>query len=178
MGSVLDRTEEIRQEQEGSPRKAYCSEKKLATHQDKGMIIMAEKLLERTYNVPLRKEWLKVPRYKRAKKASVALQQFLEKHMKVERVIIGKFLNEEVWKHGMRNPPHHVKVNVIKKDDVCKAELFGKELKFEEKKDKEAKKEGKGKLADLKEQLTDKIKKTDKEAKEESSEETKKAKKE
>ena len=40
-----------------------------------------EIVLERTYNVPLRKEWLKVPKYKRAKKAVTALRQFLVKHM-------------------------------------------------------------------------------------------------
>ena len=49
-----------------------------------------EKTLERTYNVPLRKEFLKVPKYKRAKKAVKALKQFLAKHMKSDNVKIGK----------------------------------------------------------------------------------------
>ena len=33
----------------------------------------------REYNVPLRKEWLKVPVWKRAKKASKALREFFRK---------------------------------------------------------------------------------------------------
>ena len=48
-----------------------------------------ETILERTYNVPLRKEFLKVPKYKRAKKAVTALKQFLVKHMKSDNIKIG-----------------------------------------------------------------------------------------
>ena len=85
-----------------------------------------ENTLERTYNVPLRKEFLKVPKYKRAKKAVKALKEFLVKHMKSDNVKIGKYLNDEIWKHGIKNPPHHVKVNAVKdKDDLVTAELVG-----------------------------------------------------
>ncbi|MCX6707955.1 MAG: 50S ribosomal protein L31e [Candidatus Woesearchaeota archaeon] len=98
-------------------------------------------VLERTYIIPLRREWLKVPRYKRAKKASTAVREFLAKHMKLDNVKIGNGLNMELWKHGMKNPPHKIKVSVIKEDDgTVKAELFGKkyiEHKAPEKKDEE-----------------------------------------
>jgi len=81
---------------------------------------------ERTYNVPLRREFLKVPRYKRAKTAMNALKRFLSRHMKSEEVYIGRRLNQEVWKRGMKNPPHHVKVDVVKEDDgKVFAELSG-----------------------------------------------------
>ena len=40
-------------------------------------------MFEREYIVPLRREWLKVPTYKRANKAVKALKQFIAKHMKV-----------------------------------------------------------------------------------------------
>ncbi len=87
-------------------------------------------VLERTYNVPLRKEWLKVPKYKRAKKAITALKQFLIKHMKSDNIKIGKYLNEAIWQRGMRNPPHHIKINAIKDDKgLVKAELIGKPIK-------------------------------------------------
>jgi len=97
--------------------------------------------LERTYNVPLRKEYRKVPKWKRTKKAVKALKQFLGKHMKSDDVKLGTKLNEEMWKHGIRNPPHHVKVNVTKdKEGVVKAELFGaKEEKKASKKEEKAK---------------------------------------
>ena len=88
----------------------------------------AEKTLERTYNVPLRKEYMKAPRWNRTKKAVTALRQFLVKHMKSENVLLSKELNEELWKRGIQNPPHHVKVKVMKDDKgVVKADLFAVE---------------------------------------------------
>ena len=82
--------------------------------------------LERIYNVPLRREWLKAPKWNRTKKASKALKEFLQKHMKSDNVKIGKYLNEYLWKHGIKNPPHHAKV-VAKKDStgVVMVELEG-----------------------------------------------------
>lgn len=99
------------------------------------MMIMADKVekIERTYTIPLRREFLKVPKYKRAEKASRAVREFLVKHMKCPTVSIGKHLNEALWVHGMRNPPSRVKVTVIKQDQKVIAELFGKEIKLEEK---------------------------------------------
>jgi len=82
--------------------------------------------MERTYIIPLRKGWLKAQRYKRAKKAINTLKEFLKKHMKSEDVRLGTFLNLEIWKHGIKNPPSRVKVNVVKDDKgVVRAELFG-----------------------------------------------------
>jgi len=99
---------------------------------------MVEK--ERIYVIPLRREFLKAPRYKRSRKAISAIRQFVSKHMKTDDVKIGPYLNLEVWKHGKKNPPHKVKVRtyVDKKDDkeFVKVELFGapEEVKEEEKK--------------------------------------------
>ncbi len=88
----------------------------------------AEKNEERTYNVPLRKEYLKVPNWKRTEKAVVAMKKFLSRHMKSEDVRLGKDVNEKIWQHGIKNPPHHVKVTVRKDaDGVVRAELFGME---------------------------------------------------
>ncbi|MBI4140505.1 50S ribosomal protein L31e [Candidatus Woesearchaeota archaeon] len=98
--------------------------------------------IERTYTIPLRKEWLKAQKYKRAKKAIAGLRKFLQRHMKSENVLLGTHLNLEIWKHGIRNPPSRVKVNVTKDDKgVVKAELFG--IKIDEPKKEEAKKEEK-----------------------------------
>ena len=101
-----------------------------------------EKPIERTYNVPLRKEFLKVPKHKRAKKAVTALKQFLVKHMKSENIKVGAYVNKEIWKRGIKSPPHHVKVNVTKdKEGLVNAELVGApvETPKEEKETKEAK---------------------------------------
>lgn len=102
--------------------------------------------LERSYNIPLRKEFMKVPRYKRAKKAATALKEFLLKHMKGEDVKIGKNLNMEIWKRGIRNPPHHIKVNAVKGDDnIIKAELLGKKYEEKTKEERDAEKKQKKK---------------------------------
>jgi large subunit ribosomal protein L31e len=128
--------------------------------------------IERVYNVPLRKEWLKKPKYVRAKKAARALREFLVKHMKSEDVKIGKRLNQELWKHGMKNPPHHVKLTAIKDDKgVVRAELIG--FKYEE--FKKEKKEEKGKLQETIEKIRGKA---GKQKKEEKAEEKKEAKEE
>ncbi|MDO8656399.1 MAG: 50S ribosomal protein L31e [Nanoarchaeota archaeon] len=83
-------------------------------------------VLERTYNVPLRREYQKAPRWKRTEKAVVGLRQFLGKHMKSEKVLLSTTLNNLLWKHGIKNPPHHVKVTAVKdKEGVVHAELFG-----------------------------------------------------
>ncbi|MCX6709460.1 MAG: 50S ribosomal protein L31e [Candidatus Woesearchaeota archaeon] len=94
---------------------------------------------ERTYNIPLRRDWLHVPRYKRAKKAVKATKEFLVQHMKsdLKNIRLGKYLNEELWKHGIKNPPHHIKVVVSKDSEgIVRAELSGapKEEKKAEKK--------------------------------------------
>ena len=77
--------------------------------------------LERAYNVPLRKEWLKVQRYKRTQRAVKALKQFMVRHMKSEDVKIGPFLNEHMWKHGIKNAHKF-------EDGRVHVELEGKEM--------------------------------------------------
>ena len=94
--------------------------------------------LERTYIVPLRKDWLKAPKYRRAKRAVNSLKTFLVRHMKSEDVRLGTSVNLEIWKHGIKCPPSRVKITVVKDDKgVVRAELFGvpiKQEKTEEKK--------------------------------------------
>ena len=95
-------------------------------------------VLERVYNVPLRREFQKVPIYKRTKKAVTALKQYIEKHMKSEDVRIGIHANQLLWKDGIKNPPHHIKVNAVKDDKgtvrVELVELTGRAKREEEKK--------------------------------------------
>jgi len=94
--------------------------------------------IERVYIIPLRRAFLNVPKYKRAKKAASAVRIFIAKHMKSEEVKIGRYLNEKLWEHGIKNPPHHVKV-IAKKDDKGKVtvELPTIPKKAEKKKIKE-----------------------------------------
>lgn len=109
-------------------------------------------ILEREYIIPLRREWLKVPEYKRANKAVKAIKQFLVRHMKIYDRDLGKIkinilLNNELRFRGMRKPPSKIKVKARKfDDDTVRVELveIPKIIKYKlerEKKKKEAVKE-------------------------------------
>lgn len=117
--------------------------------------------MERTYIIPLRKEWQKAPIYKRTKKAAAATKAFLQKHMKTANVKLGRHLNMKLWSQGYRHPPHKVEVSVeIVKDkdgDYAYAELVG--VKKETlKKTKEEKKTGiAGKLEELRGKDNEKV---------------------
>jgi large subunit ribosomal protein L31e len=78
---------------------------------------------EKILTVPLRKEFLKAPKYARTKKAVNVLRSFLEKHLKKE-VKIGKHLNLEMWKNGRKNPPGKIKVRIDEIEDYVVAELI------------------------------------------------------
>lgn len=103
--------------------------------------------LERTYTIPLRKEWLKSPKYKRAKKAVNTVKSFLKRHMKAEEknIRIGKHLNLALWEHGIKNPPHKIRITAVKDDaGVVRAEIVGapkEEIPAPEKKPEKKKEE-------------------------------------
>lgn len=139
---------------------------------------------KKTYIIPFRKAWFKVPKYRRAVKSIRAIKEFIKKHTKETDIRIGKYLNLEVWSRGRKNPPHKVHVNAIpveitdKKKKVTrhiKVELVGApEEKIEEKKEekketlekvveKEEKKETKEKEETPKEEKKKEIKKPKKE---------------
>ena len=85
--------------------------------------------MEKTFIIPLRKEYQKAPMYKRTKRAVSATKIFLQKHMKTDNIKLGRHLNMKLWKDGYKNPPHKVEVSVeLIKDpegDYVYAELVG-----------------------------------------------------
>jgi len=117
--------------------------------------------LERTYTIPLRREWEKAPRYKRANRAAKAVKEFLAQHMKIrdrdlKKVKIEKWLNMHLWEKGIRKPPARVKVKAIFDNGIVRAELAElpgrarylqqkgeKKKKLDEKTKKEEKKDAK-----------------------------------
>ena len=102
--------------------------------------------IERTYTVPLRREFLKAVPKKRANRAVKAVRQFLEKHMKSDKIKLDDSINLEIWKHGISNPPSKVKINATKDANAeVRATLFG--VKKEEPK-AEPKSAGKEKLSE------------------------------
>lgn len=100
--------------------------------------------LERIYNIPLRREWEKAPRYKRAKKAVKAVKEFLVRHMKVydrdlEKIKIGRWLNMHIWERGIRKPPTMIKIKATKDGDVVRVELVELPKKAKREEEKKAK---------------------------------------
>jgi|TARA_Y100000310_G_scaffold181354_1_gene181281 ribosomal protein L31E len=71
-------------------------------------------VLERMYNIPLRREFQKVAKWRRTEKAVSSLRSFISKHMKSDNVVLSKYVNQSLWKNGIKNPPHHLKVNASK----------------------------------------------------------------
>src|SRR3990167_2289697 len=126
-------------------------------------------VLERVYNVPLRKEYMKAHNWKRTPKAVKALREFISKHMKSENVVIEKYANQLLWKNGIKNPPHHIKVNAVKDDKgkvmVELVDLPGK-AKREDAKLKELEKKAKEKKEEKKPDEKIETVKTEKETKE------------
>jgi large subunit ribosomal protein L31e len=85
-------------------------------------------ILQREYIIPLRREILKVPAYKRARRAIKAIKAFIAKHMKIEdrevkKVKIDRWLNEEIWFRGIKKPPVKIKVIAKKYLDYTTVEL-------------------------------------------------------
>jgi len=123
-------------------------------------------ILERVYNVPLRREYLKVANWKRTKKAVKALREFIVKHMKSENVILSNYVNKELWKHGIKNPPHHIKISA-KKDEKGKVMVELAELPAKAKRELE-----KQKAADEKKEDKKKAEETSKKPEEKKEEKT------
>ena len=123
--------------------------------------------LERTYNVPLRKEAQKVPKYKRTQKSIIALRQFLARHMKSEDIRLSGFLNVFLHRHGRKNPPHHIEVKARKdKDNVVFVELAQGDIFFKKEEPKKKEKEHKIEVAKEEKQKEEKILKQEEEKKE------------
>ena len=103
--------------------------------------------LEREYTIPLRKEWAKVPRYKRTNKAVKGIKEFLVRHMKIrdrdlKKVKINISLNEILWQRGIKKPPAKIKVKAIQEGENIKVSAVNlpDKIKFKEKKREETEK--------------------------------------
>jgi len=88
-------------------------------------------------NVNIRKEILKVPVYRKAKKAIAAIKKFVKKNTRLDNISIGKYLNMEITKNGMKNPPVKYTLRLEKSEDKVNVELAS--APKEEKKEKEKK---------------------------------------
>jgi len=109
---------------------------------------MAEKKttekLERTYIIPVRKDTIKVERWRRAKRAMNFIRAFMKRHMKSDNIKMGQELNEFVWARGGKYVPNKVEIYAVKEDGIVRMNLKGAPLpKIGEKEENEKKKEEK-----------------------------------
>jgi len=85
--------------------------------------------IEKEYVIPLRSQVMKVPRYKRAKKAIRTIREFLVQHMQIrdrdlKKIRLDKYLNQMIWSRGIQTPPHKIKVKAIKEGDIVRVEAY------------------------------------------------------
>jgi len=134
--------------------------------------------IERIYTIPLRKEWLKAPKYRRAKRTIRAIKEFLVKHMKIydrdlDKIKVDPWINKAIWSRGIKNVPHKIIVKAIKEDDEVRTELislprnfksedefFKKKIEKEKKREMENKKKAEDKRKAL-EKLAEEKKKAE-----------------
>jgi large subunit ribosomal protein L31e len=137
----------------------------------------------REYVIPLRKEWQKVAKYKRTRRAVNEIKAFIARHMKVadrdvEKVKLDVYLNNELWFRGCKKPPAKIKVKAKREGENVLVELIDmpnkwKFLKARQEKIHKKVEEKKIKEQEKKEEKTDEEKKVEEEKKEEEKEKAK-----
>jgi len=91
---------------------------------------------ERIYNVPLRKDWIKVPRNKRARKSISTIRMFLKRHMKGEKIVISQGINHAIWYRGIERPPGKIKIRASKDSEGTVSARLPDEAEMKGKQDK------------------------------------------
>ncbi len=76
-------------------------------------------MIERIYTLRFHRI-KKTPRTKRAAKAMRYLRQFVQRHMKVERVFIQEEVNEALWSRGIQKLPARLRIKAEKEDKDAK----------------------------------------------------------
>ena len=79
-------------------------------------------VLEREYVINLKRKFIDAPQYRRTPKAIRELKRFIARHMKVydkdlSKILLDRYLNEEMWHRGIRKPTGKIRVKVKKLED-------------------------------------------------------------
>jgi large subunit ribosomal protein L31e len=129
-------------------------------------------MVERIYNIPLRRDVVMSPKWRRSKKAINVIQAYLVKHTKVSNIKLSRWINEAVWEKGGKNPPGKItlKVSIDKEKNIARAELAEMPKKANRKLELKKKEEDKAKKV---EEKKPKIEEPEEEQKEEKKEENK-----
>ncbi len=71
-----------------------------------------ENVKEVIYNIPLKRVWIASVK-SRSPRAIKLLRSFLQKHLKVEDIIISNEVNERIWGRGIEKPPRRIRVKAV-----------------------------------------------------------------
>jgi large subunit ribosomal protein L31e len=126
-------------------KEAPKTEKKVEAKSKKEKVVVSE---EQVYTIPLRGKFRHAARYKKTPKAIKSIKEFLVRHMKVydrdlSKIKLDNNVNEFIWGRGIKNPPHKIKVKVVKEGDIVNVSLFEMTKKLTAKRGREAKRETK-----------------------------------
>jgi large subunit ribosomal protein L31e len=106
---------------------------------------MAEKksevTLERVYNIPLRRVWVKVSRITRANRSVSEVRNFVKRHTKAKEVKVSQNVNSLIWASGIKKPPGMITVKVKVEAGIASVRLPD-EITLEEEKKKFLEKKG------------------------------------
>lgn len=72
--------------------------------------------------IPLKRDFLKVPRYERTSRAIKTIKKFVARHMKIrdrdlDKVKLNRYFNNHLWQRGKTNPPVKIKVFAKREGD-------------------------------------------------------------
>ena len=82
-----------------------------------------KKIEEKIYTIPLRREWVKQSRVRRANRSLNVIRGFVEKHTRAGETSLSSGVNELVWTRGAKKPPGKVKVSVRVEEGIAFARL-------------------------------------------------------
>jgi len=82
-----------------------------------------EKIKMREMIINIRKQVLKAPLQKRAKKAVRSLSDVIRRIAKNRKVKISAKLNNYIWSRGIKNPPTKIPVKIIEKENEVYVDL-------------------------------------------------------
>jgi len=82
-----------------------------------------EEIKIREMIINIRKQVIKAPLHKRAKKAVKALADAIKRIAKNREVKISARLNSYIWSRGIKKPPTKIPVKIIEKEDKVYVDL-------------------------------------------------------
>ncbi len=72
---------------------------------------------EVVFVIPIRKVKKRVPRWKRAPRAAHFVREWIRRHAKADKIIIGTDVNEKIWGRGTEKPPNKLRVKVTVEEE-------------------------------------------------------------